>query len=181
MPMRGRRENHGFTLVEIMVALGIITTALFVLLDAHYTALKLSDSMADEVNMRQFLESVASKAELGVMKAVYDDSGDFGKRYPDYTWSYSASQESDDETIMLYAVQINIKGPSDEREAKFYVYDTGVPDGKGSGSDGKGIFKNDSKGKGKGKGGSSSRSGGSSGGITHGSSGRVGGRGDLFK
>jgi len=165
--MRRRQEKLGFTLVEIMVALGIVTTALFVLLDAHYTALRLNDSMADEVNMRQFIESAASKAELGVLKNVLEDSGDFGKRYADYTWSYSATQESDDETVMLYSVQVNIKGPAEERGAKFYVYNTCMPDQ--TGSDGKGIFKKD------GKGNSKNGTRGSSGGN------KPGGGGGLFR
>ena len=134
----GRR--HGFTLVEVLAALSILGLALFVLLDAHYTSLKLHDQMTEEVVLRQLTETVVAKAEVGVLTEELSDAGDFGMRYPDYSWSYDAAQAGNDELILLYLVTATITGPSEDRTLEFYVYNTGLveeaPSG-GSGSRGR--------------------------------------------
>lgn len=122
------RRTAGFTLIEVMAALAILGTALFVLLDAHYAALRMNTMMSEEVSMRQFVESVASWAEVEVSAGNLAGAGDFGKRNPDYTWEFSATQESDDESVLLYSVEAKVTGPSEERLLKFYVYDCGALD-----------------------------------------------------
>ncbi len=123
-----RARGRGFTLVEVLAALAVLGTALFVLLDAQYTALRVNQAINEEVALRQFTEGVASWAEVQVAAGQLSGEGDFGKRYPGYTWSFNAAQESEDETVMLYNVEASIKGPAEERSLHFYVYFTGSLD-----------------------------------------------------
>ena len=117
--------NKKGQVIEILVALAVLGTAIFILLDTHYTALRLHESMSEEVAMRQLVETVIAKAEVDVLAGNLSDAGDFGQRYPDYTWSFDAALGGDLEFILLYTVNVSIKGPTEERDLQFYLYDTG--------------------------------------------------------
>lgn len=125
---RTGRGAGGFSLMEVLAALAVLGGAVFVLLNAHFTALKLHEVMADEVNMRQLMEIAVAKAEVGVMSGMLSDGGDFGARYADYAWSYDAALAGSDEAILLYMVNASVTGPDDDRTLTFYVYDTGLGD-----------------------------------------------------
>jgi len=122
-----------------MAALAILGTALFVLLDAHYNAMRLHDVTAEEVTLRQLVETTVAKAEVEVLTGNLSNSGDFGQRYPDYGWTFDAALLGEDELIPLYTVNINITGPSEERSLTFYVYNTAPPE-EVSGGSGSNLF-----------------------------------------
>ncbi len=109
-----------------MAALAILGLALFILLDSHYTTLRLHDAMTEEVTLRQFTERVASMAEVEVMAGSLSGDGDFGERYPDYSWSFEATEAGEDEMVLLFDVSVTIDGPDDSRTLRFYFYDTGI-------------------------------------------------------
>lgn len=158
-----RHRRAGFTLIELMAALSILGLALFVLLDAHYTTLMLHDQMTEEVTLRQLTQTVVAKAEVGVLTEALSESGDFGERYPDYSWSYDAALAGNDELILLYLVTATITGPTEDRTLEFYVYNTGLMEEAPSG----GASRNRSRQRGGGMfdpGGASRRGGGSTGG-----------------
>lgn len=126
-PSKARRR--GFTLLEVMAAVAVLGTALFVLLESHYASLRLNETVAEEVYFRQLLETVVAKAEVEVLAGNYTDAGDFGSRYPDYTWSFDAAQFGEDELILLYRVGVTVHAPDEERSLEFYLYDTGMGSG----------------------------------------------------
>lgn len=101
--------------------MAILGSALFVLLDAHYTALKLHESMQEEVILRQLIETVVAKAEVQVLIGKLSDAGDFGNRYPGYTWSFDATLIGR-EQVPLYAVHASVEGLLDSREMDFRVF-----------------------------------------------------------
>ena len=68
----------GFTLVEVLVALAVLGGALFVLVNAHYTALHLHLMTQESVDERMLLESTVARAEMGVCQDELSGSGDFG-------------------------------------------------------------------------------------------------------
>ena len=61
-----RFARSGFTLIEIMVALGILGTALIVLLNAHYAALHLCSDAQEEVIVRTLTERALAQGEIEV-------------------------------------------------------------------------------------------------------------------
>ena len=123
-------RRGGFTLIEVMVALVVLGTAVFVLLDAHYVALRLFATAEDEVDFRQLLEEAVARAELGVFDQTYSGGEVFGARYPDYKWSYDAAPMgepgADGQDGGLYEVTVTVTGPDQNRSMTFYVYDTAL-------------------------------------------------------
>ena len=118
--------------------------------------------------MRQLLEMVAAKAEVGVLTGALSETGDFGERYPDYFWSYDAEVQGEDEFVPLYAVHVWIESPDEERELDFYVYNTGPEtdeEGLLSGTSGQSTGRSSGNSTGQTSGRSGSRSSGRSGGL----------------
>jgi len=120
-----RTRSAGFTLVEIMVALAIVGTALVVLLQAHYASQMLFDQAQQETLMQGFLEHAIGLAEAEVLAGRLSGSGDFGKRYPDYSYSFSAQQAGQSEMVPLYGVMVTVSGPGDVVNLDFMVFNLG--------------------------------------------------------
>lgn len=123
---RPRDARDGFTLFEVLAALAILGVAVFVLLDAHRSALALHRTMDEEITFRQLLETVIGRAELEIHAGHLQDAGDFGTRFPEFSWAYEAVPAGSDQLILLYEVTARVMSPEEQRELKFYVYDTGV-------------------------------------------------------
>jgi prepilin-type N-terminal cleavage/methylation domain-containing protein len=128
--MSGKR---GFTLIEVLAAIAILGVSLFVLLQSQWSALNIHATMNEEVTLGELVETVAGKAEIGVLTGVVNDAGDFGTRYPEYTWMYDAALRGDteDPENQLYEVIITIEGPESEKSLKFYVYNNNPENNEG--------------------------------------------------
>ncbi len=124
---RSRADAQGFTLIEIMIALGILGTALFVLLHAQYVTLHLCVDVQEEVIMRNLLEQALAQAEIEVLAGNGVGVGEFGKRYPDYAYSFEAVHMGEDETVRLYEVIVKVEGPIETRTMSIFVYDKAQP------------------------------------------------------
>lgn len=120
--MRTTPGKEGFTLIEVMVAIAIIGTSLLILLDAHYNAMSLFADARDEALMQAFLERVLGQAEIDLLAGNLDGSGDFGERYPGYSFSYAAHLINEEETVPLYEVLATVRGPDEERSMNLIVF-----------------------------------------------------------
>lgn len=120
----GNRRTHqdGFTLIEVVVALAILGTGMVILLEAQYASLVLFDSAQEEATMSIFLESVIGEAERDVLAGNTDGEGDFGGRFPDYSYTFKATQPDEDNAPGLYEVVVEVHGPIDSREMIFLTY-----------------------------------------------------------
>lgn len=116
-----KNDSGGFTLVEIMVAIAIIGTALLVLLDSHYAALNLFNTAREEVIMQSCIERATGEAEVQVLAGQLSGSGDFGKKFPDYSYSFTA-QVSGQEYVPIYGVTVSVQGPLETKEVQMLVY-----------------------------------------------------------
>ncbi len=121
----GRSSASGFTLMEVMVAVAILGTALFILLQAHYGALDLYDTARTEALERNLLRHAMGMAEVDLIAGNAGGSGDFGKRYPDYTFRYEATPVSEEAGMALYDIKVQIDGPNGAREMHLLMYYTG--------------------------------------------------------
>jgi type II secretion system protein I len=126
-----RAGKAGFTLIEIMVALVILSLALVVLMQGHYAAVTTLTISRDQVIMRNLVEQAIGFAEVGVYSNKLSDSKEYNKRFKGYKWSYEA-QPMEDESNPLYSVKVRIDIPeSDPVEFSFYTYrgDEYTPEG----------------------------------------------------
>jgi len=139
------RNNGGFTLIEIMVALTILGTAAFILMQGHLTALTLHASTVEEVTMRQLTEAASTQAEAETLIGNLGGGGDFGRRFPDYSWSYSAAKTGESE-VLLYEVNLVVTGPFEERRLSFFTYNIGEEP---QGESGTGMFRDRPRGGGR--------------------------------
>ena len=85
-----RRSLGAFTLMEVMIAGGILFMCLFAIL--ALVANSLSNARAIQRVPIDPAGSLASQATLGQKLDEGSDSGDFGDLYPDYRWSSETNQ-----------------------------------------------------------------------------------------
>ena len=116
--------SAGFTLMEVMAALAILGMSLFILLNAHQSALRLYDTASTEVLVRELLERTMNQAELDVLAGTLSGQGDFTPRLPpEYNWSYEASLVGEDELVQLYEVNVAVRTPDgQEKLVSFLTY-----------------------------------------------------------
>ena len=113
----------GFTLIEVVVALAILATGMVLLLETQYATLKLFDEAQELATMQLFVQQAVARAEQAVLTGEADGDGDFGERFPDFSYRFSATEVSQDEVPGLFEVQVAVRGPLDEVELRFMVYD----------------------------------------------------------
>lgn len=118
---RARDARRGFTLVEVLVALGILGVALFVLLDSQYSALRMQAATMDEIELRSLLEWAVGEAEIGIMTGALAGEGDFGNRFPRYRYSYETQIEGDN--VPLFRVTVTVTHEErGETDLEFFVF-----------------------------------------------------------
>jgi prepilin-type N-terminal cleavage/methylation domain-containing protein len=112
--------SSGFTLIEIVAALAILSTGMMVLVESHYNGMSLFATARDEAEMQRFLQSAVDRSEAEVLTGKLTGEGDFGKRHEDYTYRFVASRP--DEEIPLYHVEVTVTGPADESTVEFRIF-----------------------------------------------------------
>jgi len=120
--MNRRAQKQGFTLIEVMVAVAILGSSLLILLETHYAAMRLFNEAREETLMQQFLERVIGEAEVEVLAGNLTGSGDFGKRYPEYTYTFEGVPAGEDEMTPLYDVTVTVDGPTDSRSMQMFIF-----------------------------------------------------------
>ena len=69
-------RDAGFTLLEIMIALAILGGSMFLLLDAHYRAMRLHESVLEEIVATDLMMSALGQAELETLAQLKGKEGD---------------------------------------------------------------------------------------------------------
>ncbi len=119
----GASSESGFTLMEVVVALAILGTGLVVLLEAHYSSLRLfADAQERAITDTLFVGAVGM-VEQSVLVGENTGAGDFGLRYPDYSWSYTSKSLNANNFPGLVEVTLTMRTPTDEEERIFLVHD----------------------------------------------------------
>ena len=119
----GRRG--GFTLVEVLAAVAILGSALFILLSTHHGALRLFEAMNSSVVETQMLERAVGEAEFGVLTGELTGSGEFEGRFAGYAWSYqgTAIGGTEESPIPFYQVEVTVRNPDGEDQTlSFYFF-----------------------------------------------------------
>ena len=117
---RGIFSEGGFTLIEIIAALAILSTGLMVLMESHYNAMSLFAMVRDEADAQRLLEEAAAMAEMGVLRGNLTGDGDFGRRHRGIAWRYEAERPYD--AIPMYAVEVTVTGLAAPASAEFRTF-----------------------------------------------------------
>ena len=120
---RSDRSDHGFTLIEVVIAMAILGSGFVILLETHYGSLRLFSSAQDEAIAASLLQSAVGQAEQAVLEGHTEGEGEFGARFPDYQYTFTATQPDKDNVPGLYKVVVTLRGPLDSDEVTFLVYD----------------------------------------------------------
>jgi len=124
-PYCEKGQRGGFTLVEVLAAVAILGSALFILLSTHHGALRLFEAMNASVVESQLLERAVGEAEFGVLIGELTGSGEFEGPYAGYTWSYQGAPlgGTEESPISFYQVEVTLRNPEGEDQTvSFYFF-----------------------------------------------------------
>ncbi len=100
-----RRYRAAFTLIEVMVAIGIFFMAMFAILGLMSNTLRNARLLQQQ---RVDASMLISQLSLTNQLAEGSDSGDFGELYPGYRWT----SEITERTNGLFQVEYLVTGPT---------------------------------------------------------------------
>jgi prepilin-type N-terminal cleavage/methylation domain-containing protein len=119
----GRSGESGFTLMEVIVALGILGVALFALMGAFFGGMNMFDDVRESQRQVDLLERALSEAEVGVMTGELSGAEEMGPRWPDVTYSYEANPVSEEQAGLL-RLTVTLEGPDEaESSIEALIYD----------------------------------------------------------
>jgi len=99
-------KDHGFTLLEIVICLGIIALVLVAVFHLQAQNLDLQSEAQFMTIATCLLQERLSRIQARETIEEGTNSGDFGKDYPDYTYTQEVSEVPDTET--LYKVRVAV-------------------------------------------------------------------------
>lgn len=78
----------GFTLLEVMIALAVISIGLMALLGSQSQGLSLANETRFNTTASLLAQAQMAEVEARALRDLTSDSGDFGEDFPDYVWRF---------------------------------------------------------------------------------------------
>ncbi len=117
-----RQTASGFTLLEVMVAMAIMAIVLVSVYRMHSQTLTMNTAARFYTQAPMLAQSKLAQLEGDSSEIVSGDSGDFGDKFPGYTWRISTDEVSSETLGEIAAdlkrIDMTISFNNDE-----YVYD----------------------------------------------------------
>ena len=110
--------KNGFTLLEIMVALAIVATALVTLLGSHLTSLNMAQKHKEQSQIAMLGRMKMEEVATIPYDSLVGDSGDFAPEHPEVGWEIEVE---DAEIENLKEVKVIIKMPDREFELETLI------------------------------------------------------------
>jgi general secretion pathway protein I len=93
-PERTKRTSAGFTLLEVMVAMAIMSIVLVSVYRMHSQTLSMNFANRFYTQAPMLAQSKLAQIEAGAAEMIAGDSGDFGEEFPGYSWSVAVEEVS---------------------------------------------------------------------------------------
>jgi general secretion pathway protein I len=116
-----RQTAAGFTLLEVMVAMAIMAIVLVSVYRMHSQTLTMNTAARFYTQAPMLAQSKLAQLEVASEGTIVGDSGDFGEKFPGYSWSISTDEVSSEALGEIAAdlkrIDMTVSFNSDE-----YVY-----------------------------------------------------------
>ena len=116
-----RQTACGFTLLEVMVAMSIMAIVLVSVYRMHSQTLTMNTAARFYTQAPMLAQSKLAQLEVASAGTIVGDSGDFGDKFPGYSWSISTDEVSSEPLGEIAAdlkrIDMTVSFNSDE-----YVY-----------------------------------------------------------
>ncbi len=89
-------ENSGFTLLEIMTAISILSVVLIAVYQLHSQTISMNISADFYARAPLLAQIKMAETEAKTLDELSGDSGDFGEEYPGYVWEVSVDDVDSD-------------------------------------------------------------------------------------
>jgi general secretion pathway protein I len=111
-----RRREAGFTLLEILVAMSIITFALIAIFRLYTQTISMNQMLAFNTTAPFLAQKKMAEQTSMPGEELSDDTGDFGEAFPGYTWAVSVEEAVSEvlETEDLKKIDIRVSRNGDE-------------------------------------------------------------------
>lgn len=86
------QDDEGFTLLEVMAAISIITVVLVAVYQLHAQTISMSEAVRFYTVAPILAQSRIAGISAGISESRFSDSGDFGENYPGYGWSVTTEE-----------------------------------------------------------------------------------------
>ena len=117
-----RPTASGFTLLEVMVAMAIMAIVLVSVYRMHSQTLTMNAAARFYTQAPMLAQSKLAQLEADSSEIITEDSGDFGDKFPGYTWRIATDEVSSEALGEIAAdlkrIDMTVSFNSDE-----YVYD----------------------------------------------------------
>ena len=87
--VRALRARAGFTLLEIMVALSLMAIVLVTVFNMHLQTINMNSFVKFDTIAPMLAQKKMAEIEKDALKDSIGDSGEFGDKYPGFTWLVS--------------------------------------------------------------------------------------------
>jgi general secretion pathway protein I len=117
-----KRKDRGFTLLEIIICLGLIALVLVAVFHLQAQNLDLQSEAQFMTTATCLLQERLSQIQALEQIEEGTNSGDFGKDYPDYTYTQEVSEVPDTETLYKVKVAVILERDKARRDLWLETY-----------------------------------------------------------
>jgi prepilin-type N-terminal cleavage/methylation domain-containing protein len=118
-PCRPFQTNQGFTLLEVVISLGIMAIALTAVFQLQASNLNIQDEARFLTRASQLAQSKLAELETSEQIQESSDQGDFGEEFPDFAFHTEISAVSDQEGF--YKVLLTVTRVGEETGSRFLL------------------------------------------------------------
>ncbi len=121
-----RSEPHGFTLLEIMVAMAIIAIVLVAVYKMHHQTIDMNNAVSFHTRAPLLAQKKIAEIKSRTLNDIADDEGDFGEDFADYHWQVTVEDvESEllgDAARRLKKIDMTVSHDQDEMTYQIRSY-----------------------------------------------------------